>query len=402
MSQDGYAQKAGHYLKTLCSIPSGRSTGSAGNRAATDFYEGVAGQWDYTLDTTPFDCLDFSSGGSSLTCNGRYLKVHVSPFSVGCDITAELVTVSTVEELEECTCEGKILLVQGAVCAEHLMPRNHPFYNPDHHKKIYALLDEKRPAAVITATSRNPAMMGAMYPYPLIEDGDFDIPSVYCNKSTGEKIAALAGDEFRLAVRAERIHTTACNVIARKVPDAGQKVVICAHIDARPGTPGALDNASGTVVLLLLAEMLGQYKGKTGIELVAINGEDHYSACGEIDYLNRYGNELDRVLLAINIDGIGYTKGKTSFSFYGCPGHISRKARAAFKAYGGLSEGGQWYAGDHMVFVQGGKPAIALTSERAVELTRKITHTPKDTPDLVDPEKLVEAARAIEDLIKRM
>ncbi|MDY6866208.1 MAG: M28 family peptidase, partial [Halobacteriota archaeon] len=39
--------------------------------------------------------------------------------------------------------------------------------------------------------------------------------------------------------------------------------------DAYEDTPGALDNASGTVVLLLIAEMLQNYKGPLGIELIA-------------------------------------------------------------------------------------------------------------------------------------
>ena len=52
------------------------------------------------------------------------------------------------------------------------------------------------------------------------------------------------------------------------------------------GTPGALDNASGTTVLLLLAELLADYRGSLGVDIVAINGEDYYSAPGEIVYLS--------------------------------------------------------------------------------------------------------------------
>ena len=102
---------------------------------------------------------------------------------------------------------------------------------------------------------------------------------------------------------------------------------------------------------------------KTGVEIVAISGEEHYSAAGEVDYLNRYGKELDRVTFAVNIDGMGYMKGKTAFSFYGCPEAIEQNAREAFGGYGSIAEGEQWYAGDHMIFVQSGRPAIALTSD---------------------------------------
>jgi aminopeptidase YwaD len=58
-------------------------------------------------------------------------------------------------------------------------------------------------------------------------------------------------------------------------------MVVLAHIDAKAGSPGALDNAAGVVVLLLLAELLAGDTLPSSIELVAINGEDYYSNPGE-------------------------------------------------------------------------------------------------------------------------
>ena len=109
-----------------------------------------------------------------------------------------------------------------------------PVLQPEHHQKIIALLDKKQPAAIVTATGRNPALMGALYPYPLFEDGDFDIPSVYCTDAIGDEIASAPAASFRLTIDARRIPSTACNVVARKNPGAKKKIVVCAHIDARP------------------------------------------------------------------------------------------------------------------------------------------------------------------------
>ncbi|HEY9756839.1 MAG TPA: M28 family peptidase, partial [Oculatellaceae cyanobacterium] len=280
------------------------------------------------------------------------------------------------------------------------MPKNFVFYNPDHHKKkIYALLEEKQPKAIITATSRNPQMVGNIYPFPLINDGDFDIPSVYCTDRVGEEIAANVGQTFRLKVEAKRIPTTACNVIARKNPEAQNKITICAHIDAVEDSPGASDNASGIVVMLLLAELLKNYKGKMGIEILAFNGEDHYSVGGQMDYLKRYNDCLKQNLLSINIDDVGYFKGNTAYSFYGCPPEIQQKAKAAFSKYEGLKEGEQWYQGDHMIFVQSQIPTMAITSDKVGELMATITHSPKDTPEIIDYAKLVALACALESLI---
>lgn len=57
-------------------------------------------------------------------------------------------------------------------------------YNPDVHWRIVAALEVGRPPAIVAATARNAELAGDAYPVALIEDGDFDIPSVYM---TGEE-----------------------------------------------------------------------------------------------------------------------------------------------------------------------------------------------------------------------
>ncbi len=392
---DDYLAKAKSYLDVLCNVKPNRRVGSLGNRAATDFLIKTLSSWGYTVDAAPFECLDYESGEVSLLRNSESFEVYISPFSLGVDVSAELVVVSTVEELEASSCTNKILLMKDEVCAEPLMPKNFVFYNPDHHKKIYALLEEKQPAAIITATKQNPMMAGAPYPFPLINDGDFNIPTMYCTDKTGEKLASKAGEVFELKAEAERIPATACNVIARKNPNAKKKIVVCAHVDAKEDTPGATDNASGIVVELLLAEMLQNYKGSLGVEIVAFNGEDYYSAAGEMDYLRRFGGDFERIAVAINMDGAGYVDGKTAYSLYGCPPEIEKKARETCGSHG-IVEGEQWYQGDHSMFVQNERAAIAFTSEKAFELLTTVTHTPKDMPEIVDCQKLVELAQALE------
>lgn len=395
-----YIEKAKEYLDALCRVTPNRRTGSPGNREATDFFAAIVKRLDYMVDTTHFPCLNYESGKVSLVCHGRKYQIYTSQFSPGCDVKAELKKVETVAELEACQCEGKVLLMRGEICAEQLMPKNFVFYNPDHHKKIYALLEEKKPAAIVAATERKPELVGALYPFPLIEDGDFDIPSVYCTDVIGKEIAEETGKSFKLLIEARRIPATANNIIVQKNIEAPGKIVVCAHIDAYWSTPGALDNASGTIVLLLLAEMLKDYEGKSGIEIVAFNGEDYYSAGGQMDYLNRYGSDMAKIKVVVNIDDVGYKQGATSYSLYGCTEEIDQKARHIFNRYPGMKVGMPWYQGDHMIFVQKDIPAIAITSENMAEMMATVTHTPKDVPDIVDCEKLVETSKALNDLIR--
>jgi len=393
-----YSEKAKVYLNALCDVKPTRSTGSAGNREATDFFARIVSPYGYVVESEPFNCMDFESGESSLIYMDRLFEIYTSPFSLGCDVEAELETVATVEELEKCNCRGKILLMIGKICDEPLMPKNFIFYNPEHHKKIYSLLEAKEPAAIITATETKPELVGAIYPYPLIEDGDFDIPCAYCTDDVGEQIAQGTGGLFKLRIDSKRIPSTACNVIVRKNPEAEQKIVICAHIDSRASTPGALDNASGTVALLLLAEMLSDHQSNICIEIVALNGEDHYSVAGQMDYLHKYQKEFDKIILTINIDDVGYKEGKTAYSFYECSDKTKQNICKTLSNYEGLTEGEPWYNGDHMIFAQNLIETMAFTSECIPFLMKTITHTEKDKPDIIDYDKLVEVAFVLKDI----
>jgi aminopeptidase YwaD len=397
--QEEYVAKSHLYLNTLCSVKPNRRTGSAGNRTAIDFFANTIRQFGYEIDATPFECLDYVCHNIALTHKGDPFEVNISPYSLGCDVDAELITVTTFKELENTNCENKILLLMGEICSEQLMPKNFVFYNPDHHKKIIALIESRSPAGIITATESKPEQVGALYPFPLIVDGDFNIPVAFCRDTEGAEIANFQGDSFQLKIDANRMPSSAANVIARLNRGALQKIVITAHIDAYEDTPGASDNASGIVVLLLLAEMLSDYHGDKCIEIAALNGEDHYSAGGQMDYLYRYGSEFNKIFLAVNIDDVGYSKGRSSYSFYGCSPHLEKVAMDTFRGFTGLVHGEPWFNGDHMIFVQNQVPAMAFTSECMPELMKTVTHTSADTPDILDSHKLVEVAESLNALV---
>ncbi|MBM3128589.1 MAG: M28 family peptidase [Chloroflexi bacterium] len=394
--------RADNYLQKLCvEIPS-RRVGSAGNRAATDFFAARVASFGFHVETPTFECIDWECDGVRLSANGAAFDAFASPYSLGCRVSAPLVAVSTVEELEAAEISGAVVLLRGEIAKEQLMPKNFAFYNPDEHKQIIALLEAKKPRAIIAATTRNPDLVGAMYPFALIEDGDFDIPSVFMTEDEGARLARYVGKLISLESRAARIPSSGCNVIARKGARQDRRVVLFAHIDAHIGSPGASDNASGVVALLLLAELLADYRGDLGIEIVAMNGEDYYAASGENQYVARNAGKFDEIVLGINLDDIGYHKGAVAYSLYDCPAEIARAIRNAFSAHSDLIEGPQWYQSDHGLFLMNQVPALAISSENLAELMGEITHTPKDRPEIVDATKLVTAATALRDLLSRL
>lgn len=399
MSAHPMAAKAEAYLRRLCvEIPS-RPVGSWGNRAATDFFAEVMESRGFQVESFPFDCFDWREDGVDLAVDGECFEAFASPYSLGCDVRATLRVVSTVEELAAVEAEGSVLLLHGELTKGQLMPKNFPFYNPEEHQRIIRLLEEKQPRAIIAATSRDVDMVGSQYPFPLMEDGDFDIASVYMTDKDGARLAAYAGKEVSLVSRAQRMPSGGCNVIARKGRRRGDRAVLFAHIDSRIGSPGALDNASGVTVLLLLAELLVDYCGSVSLEFVAMNGEDYYSNPGEQQWLRLNESHFDEVVLGINIDDVGYVHGRTAYSLYGCPDDLAKLTRGVMARHVGLVEGEPWYQGDHGLFLMHKRPAVALTAEKLHEVMSSITHTARDTIEMVAPEKLVEVTLALRDLL---
>jgi aminopeptidase YwaD len=228
----------------------------------------------------------------------------------------------------------------------------------------------------------------------LFEDGDLLIPNAYMTSEEGLRLRAIAPPQIALTITSQRLAAQASNVIAcsQLATEGSKRHIFTAHIDSKPGTPGALDNASGIVVLLLLSEIIQESPVQPGVEIIAFNGEDYYSAAGQVDYLNSVDGIM--IELVTNLDGVGSKDSGTSFSFYNFAPEKETRVRASLERFG-LCQGESWYQGDHMIFVQQGIPAIALTSSNITCLMNEIVHSPQDTIDKLDPSELVQVAMAL-------
>lgn len=397
-------KKTINYLNHFCKKIKDRSVGSPGNRKATRFFKDKLSELGWQTDSQKFDAFDWENGGASLETASKKFEVFVSPYSLGCREKAELDAISKIEELENGDFNNKILLLHGEIAKEQLMPKNFIFYNPENHQHIISLLENSGAKALITATDRNAALAGGVYPFPLIEDGDFDIPSVYMTAENGKKLLAHKGKEVSLKSNSKRIAGPSYNVIGIKGENKSQRIVITAHIDAKKGSPGAIDNATGVAVLLILAELLKNYAGNKLIELVAFNGEDYYSVPGQMTYIKANQDNFDSILLNINIDGAAYKIGNTSFSTFELEPLLEKKVDEIIKAYPGIAKGSKWAQGDHSIFLQYGVAAVAISSKWFIDNieTQEITHTKKDNLKIVDADKIIEIAAALNKFIKKI
>ncbi len=392
---------AKEHLHYFCETISERHLGSLGNKQATNYFKEALQQNRWETEESPLEVMDWKTEGASLQCGKEYFEVFASPYSLGCNVDGELTAIDSISKLQHADLHGKIVLLHGEIAAEQIMPKNFVFYNPEHHQQVTKLLERSGVKAIICATGKNPSLAGGVYPFPMFEDGDFDIPSVFMKDTKGEKLVNCVGQQLKLESRATRIPATAFNVIGRKPGRERQRIVITAHIDAKQGTPGALDNATGVTVLLLLSEMLKDSRLKHPVELVAFNGEDYYAASGQMKYIEQQKNGFDDILLNINIDGVGYKDGASSFSAFDLPDAIKAAFHTIIKNHLNIVEGTPWYQGDHSIFLQHGRPAIAVSSEWFIQNmeTQNITHTERDNLSIIDHHKVVEAAEAIYELL---
>lgn len=386
-------------LSQLCVNIGNRHVGSQGNRDAGEYLAGRMAQAGFQVAKPEFDCIDWEYGEIVLRTGNIPVEAFMGPYSPSCEIEGYFETAANIDELESKDFTDKIALFHGELCREQIAPRNFEFYNPDEHKRIIRALDRKKPLAVIAVTSRNPELAGGQYPFPLFEDGDFDIPSAYLTEEEGEKLLSSHSSQVYLKIDSRRIPAKGFSVIGSKQGTDKRRIVFCAHYDAKKNTQGALDNGTGVVALLVLADMLKEYRGKYGIELLAVNGEDYYAAPGQMKYISSNRNNFGQIVLAVNIDGAGYIDGKTSYCCLECEETIKLSAAKAFGNGERFVTTDPWYQSDHGWFIQYGVPAVAITSEKFMYLTTEITHTPKDSTEKVDINRIYEIACALKDLI---
>ena len=82
-------------------------------------------------------------------------------------------------------------------------------------------------------------------------------------------------------------------------------IVIGAHYDTAPGSPGADDNATGVAVLLELARDIASGPLKYPVQLVAFDMEE-YGCLGSSHHAAKYKQQQESIRLMISLEMLGY------------------------------------------------------------------------------------------------
>ncbi len=381
------------HLRELAVNIGRRPTGSWNNQRAAAYLVDQLTASNLEVAQQPFPCLDWHRGEAVLVAPETKIPLRSADYSGPCDAKGPLVSIGTLTALQESCLRGSIVFLHGSLTAEALSPKNFRFYNPAAHQEILALLEEKQPAGIIT-----PSLQSDQY-ISVIEDGDFSIPCAVIALDAVPALLHLAGSSVRLFIGSRRRASHGSNVLA-KTGRQGPRAILTAHFDTKPDTPGALDNAVGTAALLTLAEYWQERPLTDSVELVFFNGEDYFSNPGETLYFDTVLQRPHDIRWAANVDGIGLRESSQGAAAFGWPAQWKTDLEQAYHQ-NGIVAMEPWQQGDHMLYVLNDIPTLAFTSVGIFDIVDSVVHTADDTLDLVEPTKVLQVVRCLDELVRK-
>jgi aminopeptidase YwaD len=387
MLADLEAQLTKH-LNRLCVDIGPRPIGSPGAHTAAEYIQGAFREAGLGVETQRFECPAWEHLGTQLTVDGDGFEAAANAFSPPCDVYAPSVAVGTVAELEAADLEGRIGILYGDLTKTPLSPKSW-FLKSEEEDRLIRLLEEKRPAALITVQPR-PGDLERV-----IVDWEFHIPSATVPARAGLALLRGPASMLHLRIQSQSSPGHTSNVVARRPGQGPARIVLCAHYDTTIDTPGALDNAGGVAVLLALAQVLSQRELRHALEWIAFSGHE-YLPLGDDEYLRRCGDQLERILVAINFDGPGQYVAANSIAIFASSMAFQDQVLGLTRGYPAVVWVDPWPESNHSTFAWRGVPAIAFSSAGRIRLD----HLRADSVEWVSPAKLKEVVSLVTALVE--
>lgn len=226
-----------------------------------------------------------------------------------------------------------------------------------------------------------------------------------------------------------------CSNLEVEIAGAAQReeiVIVAAHYDSVPGTPGANDNASGVAALLALARRFADEKPDRTLRFVALVNEEppnfQTEAMGAWVYARSCRERDERIVAMLSLETIGYYSDAPASQHYPPPFGLLYPSVGNFIAFVGNtgsadlvrevvrvfrenepfpSEGGalpEFIPGigfsDQWGFWQQGYPGLMATDTAMFRYPHY--HEPSDTPDKIDFDRMARVVRGLERVISHL
>ncbi|MFS0862597.1 M20/M25/M40 family metallo-hydrolase [Fredinandcohnia sp. 179-A 10B2 NHS] len=364
-----------------------RAAGTEGEYKAVQYIKSQFEEYGYETEIQPFIFHEVLRGTGSLLINGESLNPYVFSGSFSDEVTAEIIHVGkalagTVPD----EVDGKIALIErGDITFV---------------EKVQNVLDKGAVGVIMYNNSGTSNRFGQANPGQ-------DIPAVAITMEQGlNLVEQLENGPLEATLKVEGsgyIEKTSYNVIASKKPhknkDNGQIVMVGAHHDSVPGGPGANDDASGVSAVLELARVMANMPTDTELRFVTFGAEEK-GLLGSYHYASTLSeDEADRIVAHFQMDMVGARDagadhpagGLIMYTIDGQKNLVTDLGAAAGARTSELIPYGQLGRSDHQPFHELGIPA-ALFIHSPVEDSY---HSPEDTLDKIDKNKLQQAAEIV-------
>ncbi|MBX9671142.1 MAG: M20/M25/M40 family metallo-hydrolase [Candidatus Obscuribacterales bacterium] len=224
-------------------------------------------------------------------------------------------------------------------------------------------------------------------------------------------------------------HNVIADIPGRKRPD--KIVVIGAHYDTVPGSPGADDNASGVAALIELAELLKSMELDCTVRLAAFFNEeenDHWMEMGSYYHARSSHERGDDIVGMISLEMLGYFSNEPGSQKYPFPFNLYYPDAGNFIGFVGNDASRDWVRkvigefrkvatfasegaapperyqdiarSDHWAYWQFGWPALMVTDTSNFRFP--YLHGMDDTPDKCDFDSMARITVAMAKVIERL
>ncbi|MBD3193250.1 MAG: M28 family peptidase [Candidatus Heimdallarchaeota archaeon] len=377
-----------NHLKYLCESLETRRVGMHGNLKASNYLKKVYEAMGLKVMLQEVPCKSWSSSIEELTIGRKKLIGAANCFSPSCDITAPFVPLCNLKELEKADLSKKIAVFYGELSSKELVLQE-ASYQPERDKKIKELLEEKQPAGII-----------AIYPYfgrniRVIEE-DIGIPSFTVPPETGLILLENLGKNIHMKIESKKTDSVSYNVIARKDNSSQKRIIFVAHYDTKIDTPGAMDNATGTVALLTLASLLLQVELDCNLEFASVTAHEYRTGVhGSEAHVEKIAESSEENLLVINIDGVGQKLGTNSICVGGGSKELKKELEKIVEKYPGIIWVPLWYESDHSPYLWKEIPVVALDSMGI----KSLHHHESDSLIWISLQKIEEIVSVVKEIV---
>lgn len=226
-----------------------------------------------------------------------------------------------------------------------------------------------------------------------------NIPGIHMKVTDAMELVQLNASalKFGYTQKVSTVHSH--NVVCDIKGESDEIIAVTAHYDSVPFSKGAYDNATGSVCLYKIAELLKNQPLKHNIRLIWCGSEER-GLLGSRAYVKQHEDELKNIKLCVNIDMIGSIMGKR------CAVCASEMSLVHYTDYYAKMNGYPCevtqgpYSSDSTPFAEAGVPG--LTFARLTHPGTGSIHSYRDVLEILSERLLNEDCVFISDYVKHM